>query len=269
MNKNSRRTKNAKGFYTALGISAVMIGSACYFAYDEGEKISSEHFAAENTIRQDAAVDNKFSGVPKATVPAATVTIPAVTSTFTVTTAAPSAVTIPVITIPAAQIIPAEQHETLPAAAENEDEPVNASVSKLENVKPPLADISNVINPFSGSELVKNPTTGAWQTHNGCDIAAEVGSEVYAISSGEIESVTADPLWGTVVVINHHNGFITRYCSLAPDVQVQQGDVVSSGDMIGVIAESADIESAEAPHLHIEVQANGLYLDPLYALRTE
>ena len=43
MKKNllSDSRKGTKGFYAALGISAVMVGSACYYAYDQ----SKEHTA--------------------------------------------------------------------------------------------------------------------------------------------------------------------------------------------------------------------------------
>ncbi|MCD8188547.1 MAG: M23 family metallopeptidase [Ruminococcus sp.] len=127
--------------------------------------------------------------------------------------------------------------------------------------------MSSVINPFSGTELVKNETTGSWQTHNGADIAAEIGTEVYAISPGEFTAVNDDPLWGTTVVIDHHNGYISKYCSLARDLSVQAGDTVLSGDVIGTIGDTADIESALEPHLHIEITHNGSYEDPISLLR--
>ncbi|MCD7890916.1 MAG: M23 family metallopeptidase [Ruminococcus sp.] len=127
--------------------------------------------------------------------------------------------------------------------------------------------MNSIINPFSGTELVKNEATGSWQTHNGADIAAEVGTEVYAISPGKVTAVNDDPLWGTTVVIDHHNGYISKYCSLAKDLSVQAGDTVLSGDVIGTIGDTADIESALEPHLHIEITHNGSYEDLISLLR--
>ena len=40
-----------------------------------------------------------------------------------------------------------------------------------------------------------------------------------------------------------------------------------SGDMIGVVGQTADIESALAPHLHIEITHNGSFVDPLSSLK--
>ena len=254
----SDKKKSPKGFYAALGISAVMIGSACYFAYDQGQKLTEEF----RTQTSEAQVGGRVTGVPKATAPAvrATTAVPATYPVF---------VTSPPRTTSAAPVIAAEPEPVQEAAAVVEpEEELSAAAVKLEDVKPPLADMSNILEPFSGKELVKNATTGSWQTHNGTDFAAEVGSEVFAVSAGEVSAVISDPLWGVIVELDHKNGFITRYCSLAADLCVQQGDTVSGGDVLGVVGDTADIESALSPHLHIEVLHNGTYIDPVSCIRT-
>ncbi|MBQ8960135.1 MAG: peptidoglycan DD-metalloendopeptidase family protein [Ruminococcus sp.] len=259
MKKNifSEKKKSPKGFYAALGISAVMIGSACFFAYDQGQKLTEE-FRAQT--ESEAPVGGRVTGIPKPTAPP-----------VRATTAAPSTlaamVTAPPRTTTAAPVIAIEPEEAQEANAEPVEELAAAAVG-LEDVKPPLADMSSILEPFSGRDLVKNETTGSWQTHNGTDIAAEVGAEVFAVSAGEISAVISDPLWGVTVELDHKNGFVTRYCSLAADLCVQQGDTVSGGDLIGTVGDTADIESALAPHLHIEVLHNGTYIDPIGAFRS-
>lgn len=258
--------KGSKGFYAALGISAVMIGSACLFAHKQGDKLQGSKLAAEKTTTaQEAAVDKRVTDIPKATSPAYKLT------TTTAATTLPAVVTTHEVTIPAAEIIvdaPGDNDFT-DVSAELPEGVISVGVTKMENPKPPLADISNVMNPFSGSDLVKNETTGSWQTHNGTDFASEVGAEVFATASGEITSITNDPLWGVTVVLDHHNGFMTRYCGLGSDLAVQQGDVIASGDLIGAVGETADIESSSAPHLHVEITHNGAYIDPISALTRE
>lgn len=251
---DNESSKGSKGFYAALGISALMIGSACYFAYDQGEKISENNkIIAENSIdAQDEAVDKKSTGIPKITTSAVNTQASAATATTAVVTASSQA------TIPAAIIAT----DTPPTSAVTGETATQPSEARLENPKAPLADMSNIITPFSGSELVKNETTGSWQTHNGIDIAAEIGTDVYAVSPGQITAVNEDPLWGITVIIDHYNGFVTKYCGLAKDLSVQKGDTVVSGDIIGVLGGTADIESALAPHLHFELLHNGSYADP-------
>lgn len=258
--KDNNMKKGSKGFYAALGISAVMIGSACFFAYDQGEKLK-EKSVDEIISVPDAAVDHKSTGIPKVTT-AVTTSPPVYTTTAPVRTV-PVTTTAPLVTLPAAEIVisdPPALEVQGDAPEEPAAEPVGAA--KLENVKPPLADAGNILNPFSGSELVKNETTGSWQTHNGVDYAAEVGADVCAISSGEITEIKTDPLWGVTVTLNHHNGYITKYCGLNSELSVQQGDTVASGSVIGIVGQTADIESAIPPHLHMELRHNGELIDP-------
>ncbi len=267
MKKFSDNKKGSKGFYTALGISAVMIGSACYFAYEQGEKLTEE-FTAKNSISEpDEAVDRHVDNIPKVSTFAYRTVVPS-TTTRVVATAPPIVTAPPVVTVPPAEVYAPEEDEPVIAEQEQEqEEPVqSAGVTKMENVKAPLADMGEIVGAFSGGELIKSITTGSWQTHNGVDIAAEVGSEVYAISGGEIMEIDNDSVWGVTVLLDHHNGFTTRYCGLSNGLEVQCGDIMVSGDLIGTVGNTADIESAVAPHLHIEVMHNGNYIDPLSVL---
>lgn len=263
--KFSDNKKGSKGFYTALGISAVMIGSACYFAYEQGEKLTEE-FTAKNSISEpDEAVDRHVNNVPKVSTFAYRTVVPS-TTTRVIATAPPIVTAPPVVTVPPAEVYAPEEDE--PVIAEQEQEvPIQpAGVTKMENVKAPLADMGEIVGAFSGGELIKSITTGSWQTHNGVDIAAEVGAEVYAISGGEIMEINNDSVWGVTVLLDHHNGFTTRYCGLSNGLEVQCGDIMVSGDLIGTVGNTADIESAVAPHLHMEVMHNGNYIDPLSVL---
>ncbi len=266
MKKNlfSDKHKGSKGFYAALGISAIMIGASCYYAYDQGEKLSQDFLSQNIITEENEAVNRRVTGLPKATLPPVrhTTAVTTVYPTLTAGIAAPP----PSATVPAAAIEVIPQRQAAEEAAAVTPPELNGMVTRMENVKAPLSDMSGVINGFSGSELVKNETTGSWQTHNGVDLSADVGSEVYAVSNGCVTAVENDPLWGVTVVIDHNNGFITRYCSLADDLSVQKGDMVTSGDLLGVIGNTADIESSEPSHLHFEVMHNGRYVDPVDAV---
>lgn len=275
MKKNvltENKIKGSKGFYVALGISAVMIGTACLFAYSEGEKITDSQLNA-GINSPDTAVDKKYNNVPKQTSTAYVVAITPVTTTTTTTA-------MPVImeTMPVEEVIietPKEEFNEVIAELEpieevispEENDAIETGSQKLDNVKLPLADISDVITSFSGTELVRNETTGSWQTHNGTDFGAEAGTEVYVISTGEVTSVKKDALWGITVTVDHHNGFVSKYCNLSEDLSVQEGDNLVSGDMIGLVGQTADIESALAPHLHLELIHNGTFTDPMSAFK--
>lgn len=251
MKRSSNNIQGKKGFYAALGISAVMIGSACWFAYDQGNRIADEYQKGSTAAVPETPVDRKVTNIPRVT---------------TVTAYLAGAVSTAPHSHPALSPTTATIAETEPVTADVMEE-VQDVAADFDSLLPPLADISNIICQFSGSELVKNETTGSWQTHNGTDISADVGTEVFAVADGEVTAVNKDALWGVTVTLDHHNGFTTKYCGLGADLAVQQGDKLSGGDVIGVVGNTADIESALPSHLHIEVKHNGKFIDPLTAIK--
>lgn len=119
----------------------------------------------------------------------------------------------------------------------------------------------DVLTAFSMEELVYSPTLGDWRTHNGVDIAAQQGTTVLAASAGAVLSVTDDPLMGTTVVLEHDNGYQTTYANLQAKPNVEAGDPVSAGQIIGAVGTTAAAESGQ-PHLHFAVTKDGKAVDP-------
>lgn len=126
-------------------------------------------------------------------------------------------------------------------------------------VKPLDGEVAAV---FSMDELAYNETLGDWRTHDGIDICAEAGTAVLAASAGTVESITEDSLLGTTVVIQHSDGYRTTYACLEPELAVEYGDTVSSGQLIGAVGTSAAGEAAFGPHLHFSVSRNSIPVDP-------
>lgn len=121
---------------------------------------------------------------------------------------------------------------------------------------------TTLIKGFSDTELQYNSTLGCYRAHYGVDLAAEVGSEVFAVLDGTVKSVTTDKLNGTVIVLSHADGFETVYGSLNKTVNVSVGDSVSKGQQIGLVSLSAANEANDGAHLHFEVVKNGTNVDP-------
>ncbi len=120
---------------------------------------------------------------------------------------------------------------------------------------------NKVIKAFSNGELVRNTTTGEWKTHNGMDIAGQKGDEIKAIYDGVVTELNHNELWGTIVTIDHNNGFIAKYYGLEKDGVVQPGAEVKAGQKIGALDE-IPIEKADGFHLHFELMRNGKYVSP-------
>lgn len=129
----------------------------------------------------------------------------------------------------------------------------------------PLA--GEIINPFSKGELVKSKTLNDWRTHNGIDIKGNVGAEIKSAGDGKVVGIVDDPLWGVVVTVDHFNGIEAKYMGLGKNVAIKKGQTLKVGDLIGAVSETAQIEIALEPHLHLEMTKDGVYIDPLSIIK--
>lgn len=112
------------------------------------------------------------------------------------------------------------------------------------------ASIGDKINPF-----YKVP-----MKHNGLDLIAPAGDPVYAVADGTVkEIIRSRKGLGNVVVIDHGNGYVTRYAHLA-DIETRKGRKVRRGARLGYVGVSGN---SFAPHLHYEVLRDTLVLDPV------
>lgn len=96
--------------------------------------------------------------------------------------------------------------------------------------------------------------------HDGLDLIAPVGTNVLAGGAGVVmkvdRSTKAD---GTVVIIDHGNGYTTRYSHLAT-VNVVSGRKVKAGTKIGTVGMTG---KSFAPHLHYVLMHDGNVCDPV------
>ena len=120
---------------------------------------------------------------------------------------------------------------------------------------------------FAVDCLGYNETTRDWRTHHGVDIAAETGTQVCAAADGTVYAVYEDESLGTTVVITHDQGYTTRYASLAEEVSVVPGDVVTLGQAVGTVGNTALLENSLAPHVHFSVTCDGTSVDPAEFLK--
>ena len=108
-------------------------------------------------------------------------------------------------------------------------------------------------------------TMNDYRAHTGVDISASVGTKVLASSSGHIARIWSDPMMGRSVTIDHGDGIYTTYQNLSEDIAegIEVGGTVEMGQVIGFVGDSALVEIAEEPHVHLEMKINGDYVDPL------
>ena len=116
---------------------------------------------------------------------------------------------------------------------------------------------------YSNDALVFSETMDDWRTHTGIDFLANVGDTVCAIGGGMVTDFYYDELTGHTMEITHPDGCISVYCGLSETVFAETGQTVMAGDAIGTVGDDLPFESAEEPHLHLEVIKDGRRIDPL------
>jgi murein DD-endopeptidase MepM/ murein hydrolase activator NlpD len=152
-------------------------------------------------------------------------------------------------------------HQTENTESSSKTEPV--IVEKLSFIAPVTA--GNVINEWSADIPVFSDTMEDYRVHLGIDVEADIGTPVYAVADGTIESVSFDPMMGQTVVIAHASGYKSIYQNMQTAVPtgIEEGKAVKAGDEIGSIGDTALIEIAEDPHLHFELYKDDLCENPL------
>lgn len=118
-----------------------------------------------------------------------------------------------------------------------------------------------ITEAFSNENLVYNKAMGDWRTHNGIDIKAPAGSDVLVSSDGVIEEIYTDYL-GNTVLIDHKNGFKTKYSNLDTTESLTIGVKVKQGDFLAKVGDYALGENTTEPHLHFEIIKNERFVNP-------
>lgn len=107
----------------------------------------------------------------------------------------------------------------------------------------------------------KAPTAGASTNHGAIDIGVPEGTNVYATNSGKVLKAGAATGFGYAVYIDHGNGIVSKYGHLkAGGIKVSAGQTVEAGQ---VIALSGNTGVSTGPHLHFQIELNGVKVDPL------
>jgi murein DD-endopeptidase MepM/ murein hydrolase activator NlpD len=134
-----------------------------------------------------------------------------------------------------------------------------ARAAALPNSKPLKGDL-DVSSEFG---LRRNPFGGlSYEMHSGIDFRGPIGTPIYATADGIIVKAQYSGGYGKQVVIDHGYGYETLYAHLS-DIEVQAGDRVRRGDLIGALGNTG---RSSGPHLHYEVHRNGQAVNPRYYL---
>ncbi len=137
------------------------------------------------------------------------------------------------------------------------DNKVPVDVKPVITFTAPLNECT-VTKQASLDKLVYNDTLKQWRTHNGVDFEAAAGSDVLSIADGTVKSVENTILEGTVVTVEHADGYVSIYKGL-DTASVANGEKIESGAKIGTVG-TMMCEKNMGAHLHLEMKKDGKYV---------
>ncbi len=121
---------------------------------------------------------------------------------------------------------------------------------------PAIKPCSGIINDEFGMRM--HPILHIRRMHDGIDIVADMGSEVHATGNGKVDFVGRRGGYGLCIEVDHGFGYRTIYAHLSA-AEVKKGQKVNRGDDI---ARTGTSGLSTGPHLHYEVEHDGVKLNP-------
>ena len=248
--KQSKPGKSSKGFYVALGLCLMAVGVASWVTFD-----SMRPFTEDDSSSQWMQTEKVVSGVK---VPSSSAS-----SSSSVSSALESS------SLPESSQEAPSSSSSQPVSSQSEPPTVSTGTSPESSAVPtpdalqyPLGN--SISKGFSGEELLFSETMKDWRAHTGADLPGEVGDSVKASAAGIVKSVSSESIYGVTVVVDHGD-LTVSYCGLGT-TSVEAGQFVGLGDVLGTLGD-VPCETADGPHLHLEVSREGTLLDPASLLQ--
>lgn len=160
-----------------------------------------------------------------------------------------------------------DEYDVVVLEPEIEPEPApevaqTAANEEVDEFLPSMPASGKVIAEFSNKAPVFYEKLGDWRNHNGIDIEAEVGEDIYICETGVIEKIYKNNLGGCILV-DHQNGYKSLYANLGQIDLVAVGDELNTGETIARAGEPALGDLTAVPHVHFELYYEGKAIDPL------
>jgi murein DD-endopeptidase MepM/ murein hydrolase activator NlpD len=115
------------------------------------------------------------------------------------------------------------------------------------------------VRPLKGGVLTSCFCWRWGQFHDGIDIAAPLGTPIYAAAAGIVQSAGPSSGYGNLIVIRHDPHTITFY-GHEEKILVKVGERVQPGQ---VIALEGNLGHSTGPHLHFGVHVDNTPVDPI------
>jgi len=111
---------------------------------------------------------------------------------------------------------------------------------------------SHISSTFSLSRY--HPILHYRRAHKGVDLAAPIGTPIYATGNGRIQLIERHSGYGNMIKISHNGNYSSLYAHLLKFQKgISRGSFVKRGQIIGYVGQSG---LADGPHCHYEFHIN-------------
>ncbi len=136
--------------------------------------------------------------------------------------------------------------------------------SAMDTFRPVILPLPNLVKPLEGRHSspfgFRRVFNGeARNPHSGLDIAAPQGTPIKAALPGRIAAQNHYFFNGKTVVIDHGQGLTSLYCHMSVFADLNVGDEVSAGQVIGEVGTTG---RSTGPHLHWTMSLNAARVNP-------
>lgn len=141
---------------------------------------------------------------------------------------------------------------------------LQANTERLESMPTISPSSGHLSSLFSTNR--RHPVLRITRPHAGIDIAAPVGEPILAPARGKVVYAgNRAGGYGLTVELDHGHGYVTRFAH-ASRLSVKVGEEVERGQKIAEVGATGLVTG---PHLHYEVELNGVSVDPLDFIITD
>lgn len=256
----SEKKARRNGFYLALAVCLVAVGIAAWSTYDavhsyvqpQGDDVSSVQQKID--VKKNESESSNDPEDPEALKKAAT---PAPAKQTAGSVASKIEVSKPESE---ATETPTESSEIADEPVDEPQIPVNAPMYEISSEMMYPLEQQEIIKAYSAGAPVYSATMKDWRVHTGMDLTAQPNEEVLACGNGLVKRTYTDSMLGNVIIIEHGD-YEFSYCGLGENFLVEEGEIVSKGQVIGNVTAVPE-EAADGTHLHMEVRRDGVCLNP-------
>ena len=167
-----------------------------------------------------------------------------------------------------AKDLTSDASDTVSEAVETAGSKLNAldklSFDRDEGLAWPVS--GNVIMNYSMDRTVYFATLMQYKCNPAIIIDAEVGTEVKAAADGVVTKIANNEETGLTVTMEIGNGYSLVYGQLE-NLNLEVGDFVSQGEVIGTIAKPTKYYTVEGSNLYFQVLEDGKTINPMLLLR--